>query len=106
MLESHYSASSIHIVFDITPELFWFRGHFPGNPVLPGIVQLHWATAIAKDHFGFTDNPLVIKRLKFKRLVTPPCHLSLTIEQHGNNEVQFNYRTGSDENSQGRLVIR
>ena len=31
----------------ISPELDWFRGHFPDNPVLPGVVQLHWAVTAA-----------------------------------------------------------
>jgi 3-hydroxymyristoyl/3-hydroxydecanoyl-(acyl carrier protein) dehydratase len=106
VITSRATASSIDIVFDINSQLFWFRGHFPGHPVLPGIVQLHWATGIAKEHFGYADGPRIIKRLKFKRIVTPPCHLSLTIEQHGDYEIQFIYRTESEEHSQGRLVFQ
>ena len=49
-------------------ELF-FQGHFPGNPILPGIVQLHWAIGFSMGLLGFSEAPHDIKRLKFKNIV-------------------------------------
>jgi 3-hydroxyacyl-[acyl-carrier-protein] dehydratase len=49
----------------------WFSGHFPDNPILPGIAQLN----MVADVIGQSRNEnLYIKRLsrvKFKKLVRP-----------------------------------
>jgi 3-hydroxymyristoyl/3-hydroxydecanoyl-(acyl carrier protein) dehydratase len=89
----------------ITPELGWFRGHFPKNPVLPGVVQLHWAVIAATSLFGFQDVPVEIKRLKFKGIVTPPRMLELALSKPRQNEVQFGYASLGQQHSEGRLVF-
>ncbi len=43
------------IVIQLEPELFWFRGHFAIQPLLPGVAQLDWAmhyatTLLAPEH--------------------------------------------------------
>jgi 3-hydroxymyristoyl/3-hydroxydecanoyl-(acyl carrier protein) dehydratase len=90
---------------DISPNLGWFRGHFPDQPVLPGVVQLHWAVLFAQACFGFTAVPTEIKRLKFKKIVMPPQELELTVSKHGSGEVQFEFSSPDATNSEGRLVF-
>ena len=57
----------------------YFQGHFPGQPVLPGIVQLHLAVLVCRALYGFDDAPQEVKRLKFKmdschtRWIAAPC---------------------------------
>jgi 3-hydroxymyristoyl/3-hydroxydecanoyl-(acyl carrier protein) dehydratase len=90
---------------DISPDLFWFRGHFPDMPVLPGVVQLHWAVIVASAIFEFSDSPLEIKRLKFKNVVVPPQVLELSVSMQASNEVQFEFCSLDVQHSQGRLVF-
>lgn len=90
---------------DVAEDLCWFRGHFPQQPVLPGIVQLHWAVMIVQACFDFSAPPVEIKRLKFKKVVTPPQVLELSISPRGNNEAQFAFCTADAQNSEGRLVF-
>ena len=55
----------------------WFSGHFPDNPILPGIAQLNMVVdiiALAR------QKSLCIKRLnrvKFKKIVRPGEHLAI-----------------------------
>jgi 3-hydroxymyristoyl/3-hydroxydecanoyl-(acyl carrier protein) dehydratase len=35
----------------VPPTLEHFRGHFPGFPILPGVVQLDWAVRFGRLHF-------------------------------------------------------
>ena len=90
---------------DISEDLSWFRGHFPDMPVLPGVVQLHWAVTVARAVFGFSDSPLEVKRLKFKNVVIPPKELELSVRVHAPNEVQFEFHSSDEQYSLGRLVF-
>lgn len=95
---------AVALVLDITPTLAWFRGHFPGQPVLPGVVQLHWAAEVAAILFGLQGPPQQVKRLKFSNVIVPPRVVELHLERHGDREVQFRLEGGGLQNSQGRLV--
>ena len=90
---------------DLSPDLGCFRGHFPGNPVLAGVVQLHWAVTVSLILFEFRDAPLEIKRLKFKSVVTPPRTIELALNRPCGNEVQFEYSSLGQQHSQGRLLF-
>lgn len=90
---------------DIDPGLEWFRGHFPGRPVLAGIVQVHWAVILAASCFGIEQVPMEIKRLKFKSVVVPPDVLDLSLERVTEGEVAFAYAGTAGECSEGRLVF-
>ena len=90
---------------DISQDLRWFRGHFPDMPILPGVVQLHWAVIVARAVFEFPDSPLEVKRLKFKNVIIPPKVLDLSISVHVSNEVQFEFYSSDEQYSQGQLVF-
>jgi 3-hydroxymyristoyl/3-hydroxydecanoyl-(acyl carrier protein) dehydratase len=74
-------------------------------PVLPGVVQLHWAVVVARAVFEFPDSPLEVKRLKFKNVVIPPKELELSVCVHKPNEVQFEFHSSDEKYSLGRLVF-
>jgi len=90
---------------DISQDLNWFRGHFPDMPILPGVVQLHWAVIVARAVFKFPDSPLEFKRLKFKNVVIPPQMLELSVSVPAPKEVQFEFYNADKQYSQGRLVF-
>jgi 3-hydroxymyristoyl/3-hydroxydecanoyl-(acyl carrier protein) dehydratase len=90
---------------DVSQDLSWFRGHFPDMPILPGVVQLHWAVIVARAVFKFPDSPLEVKRLKFKNVVIPPRVLELSVSVHASNEVQFEFYSPDEQYSLGRLVF-
>ncbi len=92
-------------LLDVSLELDWFRGHFPDNPVLPGVVQLHWAVKVAQAIFGLKGVPAEIKRLKFKNIVIPPRVLELSVFRLSENEVQFGFISMGQQHSEGRLVF-
>ena len=97
--------STYRWLLDISSELDCFRGHFPGNPVLPGVVQLHWAVKVAQAIFGLTGVPAEIKRLKFKSIVIPPRILELSVFRLSENEVQFEFISMGQQHAEGRLLF-
>jgi 3-hydroxymyristoyl/3-hydroxydecanoyl-(acyl carrier protein) dehydratase len=98
-------APATRLCLDIAGDLSWFQGHFPGQPVLPGIVQLHWAVLVCRALYDFDDAPQEIKRLKFKNVVVPPRALELLVVRKGEHEAQFRFSSDGEENSEGRIVF-
>ena len=95
----------LRLSLDVSPELSWFQGHFPGEPVLPGIIQVHWASEVASILFDLEGPPQHIKRLKFSNVIVPPRIIELTLARHGDREVQFQVQGEGLQHSQGRLVF-
>ena len=78
------------VELDIDPELDIFRGHFPGRPVFPGVLQIEAAaqaclwiligpqpkgSKLAEVLFAAVDS------YKFKKPVVPPATLSMEAKQ-------------------------
>lgn len=93
------------LTLDVPAELIWFRGHFPDQPVLPGVIQLHWAALVASACFDLATTPREVKRLKFKSVVSPPTTLTLAVSLSNDDEVQFGFEDASAKYSEGRLVF-
>ena len=81
----------------VNEEEWYFKGHFPGNPIMPGVLiteSLAQAGAIAilsmKENKG--KNALFggIDKMKFKKMVTPqPCKARQTLNKPTGNAILF-----------------
>ena len=98
--------SQHRLLLDVGPDLVFFKGHFPGNPILPGIAQLHWAVGVTMSLFDFSEVPNEIKRLKFRKVVQPSTILELCLKQYSENEVQFTYGSPGQIHSKGSLMFK
>ena len=77
-------------VVDVKKNSFFVQGHFPGQPVMPGvlIVEAFGQSAAALTAHGIDkstyDNKLVflmgVEKARFRNPVTPDCELLLKIE--------------------------
>lgn len=75
----------------------WFSGHFPDDPILPGIAQLKMvADAVAK--FGESDLCMTgLSRIKFRKIVRPGDLLDIHVTC-GNKKDQYIFKiTSGDE---------
>lgn len=90
----------------IQPEIIWFTGHFPDQPVLPGVVQTHWAAELGKYFMGVDDSFTRIDNLKFQSPILPGQALDLMLQLSSDKtSVKFSYRTVNAVYSEGRLVF-
>ena len=72
--------------YDVDPEAWYLRGHFPGRPIMPGVLQVEalaqtMAVYVAKQE-GFGDRIGLfagIDDVRFKRIVAPGDTLRLEI---------------------------
>lgn len=56
------------------------EGHFPGKPIVPGVVLLELVQRQARVLAGFHDGPVQWQRVKFLRPVEPEQPIRLHIE--------------------------
>lgn len=61
-------------------DLSWFDGHFPGCPLLPGVIQVTWALQFARQHLGIGLRFQRLSALKFMRFILPGSEVALLLE--------------------------
>lgn len=92
----------------VDPQLTYFVGHFPGQPILPGVVQLDWGIRFAAEQWpGSMDqaNYCGMQNLKFKQPIEPAELLQLVLTQHP-GKIDFVFSTPTEVRSQGTLLYR
>ena len=73
------------VAADLTPPSSFapFRGHFPGNPILPGIAQISLVTEILSRALSPDIRLDAVRRVKYLSPVYPemPLHFDLTLRR-------------------------
>ena len=49
----------------------WFAGHFPGDPILPGVAQLELVCRLLSTTFEERFSLSALRRVKFKKIIRP-----------------------------------
>ena len=90
--------------FLVPRELPIFDGHFPGTPIVPGIMQVGWVAELARRHALVTGNCRGIVTAKFRRLMLPGMRIDASLEiRPGAGQLQFSFKAGGTVVSTGRL---
>lgn len=55
-----------------------FKGHFPDNPILPGVMLLSFIKATLHDTLGGSVSLISIDKQKFIKPVTPDCEIKVS----------------------------
>ncbi|PQV52130.1 AMP-binding protein [Paraburkholderia sp. BL21I4N1] len=101
------SGETLHYDLRVPPTLVHFAGHFPGLPILPGVVQVDWAIRLAADHVPAVRAIASVDRLKFMAPVAPGAVLKLTLAHDAaRRRVQFVYKLSGRECASGVIVYR
>ena len=84
----------------------WFAGHFPEDPILPGIAQLYIVTETIAKVLQKDLSLQSLTRIKFKKIIRPGDILDIHAIA-GKNENQYSFRITSQEEEvcSGRLVL-
>ena len=64
----------------VDPGLHWLDGHFPGQPIVPGVALLHWTGILGQRFFERPLGCRQLKRVKFQAPVRPDTLLHLTLK--------------------------
>lgn len=75
------------------PDFIGFKGHFPGNPILPAIVQIRIAMTMIEKHKGYRLVLAGVEKAKFQMPLLPDQEIEVACRQQTGSELQkFNVR--------------
>jgi predicted hotdog family 3-hydroxylacyl-ACP dehydratase len=88
-------------------DLVGFQGHFPGHPVLPGVVQIHWAAGFGAEAFGPLGAFCGLAQVKFHQTIGPGRIVDLCLAfDPARGQLRFACQGGPDLLSSGVLRFR
>lgn len=91
---------SRHVVSADHPSL---PGHFPGHPIVPGVVILEWIVADLTARTG--ARAVGVKRMKFIRPLAPGEEFSVEWGEPQKGGIRFSVKAGSEMLASGQLAL-
>ncbi len=91
----------------LPPESSWFPGHFPGDPILPGIAQLGMVYEAACKALDERFRVVGFSRIKFKKMIRPGDCLKITVLPQKNRPGLYAFRitAGDDIACTGTMTL-
>lgn len=90
----------------IGPDLYHFQGHFPQQPILPGVAQIDWAITLARQAFDLPARLLRMETLKFQALIQPGTRLLLDLDwKPERQQLEFRAHSGGGAHASARLLF-
>ena len=106
VVEHRVGADSVEIDLVVPHDLHFFRGHFPGAPVVPGVVQIKWAVSLGQRYLAIADGFSAMENVKFHRVMTPHSRVTLTLDYaEGARKLRFSFASADGRYSSGRVVL-
>lgn len=86
----------------------WFSGHFPEEPILPGIAQLSMVFEIIKECNNKKDLLIKsLKKIKFKSIIRPEelLNISVTLNEKSDNIYSFKIISNDNIVCTGQMTV-
>lgn len=102
----HTDTDHCILTFTLDPKLSYFEGHFPGQPILAGVVQLDWAIKLAKQYLSLDEGDVgAVEVLKFQQMLLPNTEVTLTLNRKDPKKFIFSYSSASGNHASGRIKL-
>lgn len=96
----------VELELRVPPDLEYFAGHFPGMPILPGVVQIDWSIRLGCARLPVRGAFVAAEQLRFLSIVRPAAQLTLTLElSDEKTKMKFAYADKDRKYSSGTLVF-
>ncbi len=106
VLESRVEQYTATLRLRLDEDLFQFQGHFPGNPVAPGVAQVDWAVQFGNIYLNTSSTVREVSKLKFCRLSKPGDNFSITLSFDAESaRLNFAFAEGNKPVSSGVIHL-
>lgn len=96
----------VEIECQVPASLEYFDGHFAQNPILPGVVQVHWAEAYGRRILNISGAFLRLEVIKFQQVILPEDRMTITLEyDEDKKKLKFRYESRKGVHSSGRICF-
>lgn len=95
----------VELDLSVPADLACFAGHFPGLPILPGVVQLDWSVKLGRERLALNGEFAGAENLKFLSIVRPGARLTLALELAEGGRLRFSYFSAERKYSSGTLLF-
>ena len=85
-------AEGVELDLRIAADLAALEGHFPEQPIVPGVCLLDWAVRYAILHLDRLETGATRFQVKFRRVILPGIDVTLGLRPASGGRVQFEYR--------------
>jgi len=94
-------SGTVTVELAVPDDLPLFAGHFPGAPILPGVILISWAATCAEAYLGWKGDSLGVDHLKFNAAVWPGESLQLALSLTPAGGVKFEFQAGGKAKAAG-----
>jgi acyl-coenzyme A synthetase/AMP-(fatty) acid ligase len=90
----------------IHPGLDYFDGHMDGQPILPGIAQVHWAATFGRRWLPVAGAFERLEGVKFHQVILPHYEVRITLDfDAGSGRLNFCFDSERGVHSRGRICF-
>lgn len=98
--------NSLDLQLLVPENLYYFQGHFPAAPVLPGVVLTHWVLEYITQYFGKSALEFQgLSALKFQIIIRPGYLLNLKLSQVNEHKYSFSYSSSHGQHASGKVMF-
>lgn len=106
LLELHAEAEGWRCLIEVPPSSPYFEGHFPGQPVLPGVAQLDIVVDLLQRCLERDLDARALRQVRFRELVQPGDRLDVRLSRpDASGECAFRMETRGKLAASGRVRI-
>jgi len=104
---TRHAPDEVVITLDLSRGHAASAGHFPGQPVPPGVVETERAAPLGNKLLNTRITAATDFQVKFRRVIHPGQSLELSLRHDLiKHSLSFEYRQGSETASTGRIKLR
>ena len=106
ILAERAAPGGLELELRVPPDLEYFAGHFPGIPILPGVVQIDWSVRLGAARLPVRGAFVAAEQIKFLSIVRPAAQLTLALQLNADQtKMNFSYAGKDRKYSSGTLVF-